>query len=235
MRRWFCFLLSVFLVLSLAGCSFLPFEQKNTDTDNPPKHSSSRPSDKISVSGGPVSDTDSHSDATDELPPRDILKLPIGQLEDGEQKQLADYLFEKYIPCSYGIFSDAKDLSSPSVWSSVEALNRKVDGDESEASRTLENVLKKVKIYYPQTPFDPLKVRVYDQTTKTFAPSPADTAEYVMLSYEVKGNEITIHYENKPDPGDPDGERRQYATTLTNSATAGYFTFLSSVRSGAVG
>ena len=236
MRQAFCFLISTLLALSLTGCSLLPIEGPvDTDTASQTVQSSQsvRPSDD-ETSDKP-SDSDSDVNSSDKTEPNDILKTPLAQLTAEEQEQLANYLFEKYIPCSYGIFSDAKTLSSASVWSSVEALNRAVDGDESEESRKLENVLKKVAIYYPDTAFDPAKVRVYDPSTKTFAPSPADTWEYVLLSYAVTEDEITIVYENKPDINDPDGNTQQYATTLKNSATAGYFTFVSTVKTGAVG
>lgn len=176
--------------------------------------------------------------STEVQPPvtgRDILKTPISDLTADEQEQLAEYLFENYIPCSYGIFSDIKDLSSPSVWSSVEALNRVIDKDESNRSRTLDEVLKKVEIYYPDADFDPEKVRVYDKATKTFYASPAAEEEYVFLSYEVKDGQITIHYEDRPDENDLDTEPIKYATTLKNSATEGYFSFVSSVHTGAVG
>ncbi len=237
MRRIFCFLISILLLLSFAGCTFLPVEWGNSDQ-------------KTTVSSGPSSgktETDTNTDQTtlsdpatddpssDQTTVRDVLKIPISQLRKDEQSVLADYLFQHYIPCSFGLFTDAKTLSSPSVWSSVEALNRSVDGDESEASRKLENVLKKVEIYYPDTEFFPEKVRVYDAATKTFAPSPANTRQYEMLSYEVKGDEISIYYKDKPE-GDTAGEEiQQYVTTLKNSPTQGYFAFVSSVKSESVG
>ena len=229
MRRFFCILISALLTLSLAGCAFLPIDFPDTHSDSS-KHSVSSSTHSTDKSAATTSDTD-----ISDKQPHDIRQTPISQLTADEQKQLADYLFESYIPCSFGIFTDPSKLSSASVWSSVEALNRKVDGDESEESRTLEKVLEKVKIYYPNTPFNPEQVRVYDASTKTFAPSPADTQSYEMLSYEVKGDTITVHYQDKSDANDPDFEVRQYATTLKNSQTKGYFTFVSSVTEGAVG
>lgn len=232
MRRIFCCLLSVLLLLTFAGCSFFPMKWENTHVGSD--------SGNIDTSASLNTDTNHTSDSettpsSDVTKPRNILKTPVSQLLNDEAKQLADYLFEKYIPCSFGFFTDAKNLSSPAVWSSVEALNRAVDGDESEASRKLENVRKKVAIYYPETNFDPEKVRVYDAATQTFAPSPADTQQYEMLSYEVKDNEITIYYQDKPEEGSSDEEVQQYATTLKNSPTEGYFSFVSSVKSGSVG
>lgn len=179
----------------------------------------------------PQKDTEPQPPATE----NDLLKTPIDQLTPAEQESLAEYLFENYIPCSYGIFSQVKDLSPSAIWSSVEALNRTVDKDESETSRTLDEVLKKVSIYYPGASFDPEKVRVYDKATKTFFASPPAEEEYVFLSYEVNNGRITIHYEDKPDPNDPQEEPVRYATTLKNSATEGYFSFISSVRTGAAG
>ena len=231
MRRIFCIFLCVLLTLSLSACAFLPIDfpdfGSNTDSDTHSQQSASSSSDKTDKTQTSSSD----SDVTDPEP-HDILKTPISQLTADEQKDLANYLFEKYIPCSFGIFTDASKLSSPSVWSSVEALNRAVDGDESEESRTLDKVLKKVKIYYPDTPFDPTQVRVFDAATKTFAPSPANPQNYEMLSFEVKGDTITIHYQ---DSADSEFEILKYATTLKNSTTKGYFTFVSSVTEGAVG
>ncbi len=236
MRRIFCCLLSALLLLTFAGCSFLPIEWENTGSVSKPGN--------IASSSGQTSasntDTDHTSDSettqsSDVSKPRDILKTPISQLLKDEGKALADYLFEKYIPCSFGFFTDAKTLSSPSVWSSIEALNRTVDGDESEESRKLENVKRKVEIYYPETPFDPEKVRVYDAATQTFAPSPADTQQYEMISYEIRGDEITVYYQDKPEEGASEEEVQQYATTLKNSPTEGYFSFVSSVKSGSVG
>ncbi len=236
-RRFFCFLISLLLIFSVAGCALPGIDPVNTDPA-PDKSESTHRTDSASdlPPSEPITDTGSAptSSAVDGEP-HDILKTPIRDLTADEQERLAGYLFEKYIPCSYGIFSDVKNLSSASVWSSIEALNRTVDGDESADSRKLENVLKKIEIYYPDTAFDPTKVRVYDASTQTFAPSPADPSEYVMLSYEVKGDSITVHYEDKPDTNDPDAQPEQYATTLKNSQTEGYFTFVSSVRSGAVG
>lgn len=169
------------------------------------------------------------------VPPHDLMKTPISDLTQEEQKELAEYLFENYIPCSFGIFDDVKDLSSPSIWSSVEALNRRIDQDESDQSRTLAEVLKKVAVYFPDATFHPEKVRVYDKATQTFYASPASTEKYVFLSYEVKDGQITIHYEDQPDENDPEADPMQYATTLKNSSAEGYFAFVSSVRTGAVG
>ena len=166
--------------------------------------------------------------------PRDILTAPVNTLTESEQKQLAQYLFEVYIPCSYGIFEDVSGLSSPSLWSSVEALNAAVDHDTSAASHTLKAVQEKVNVYYPGASFDPAKVRTYDPETETFLSSGQIVSEeYVFLSYTVEGNAISVLYEDIPDV---DGEEPlRYRTTLTNSETEGYFSFLSSVRIGAIG
>lgn len=235
MRRILCCFLSALLLFTFAGCSFLPIEPTDSELNKTVSSSDKTTNSKAETNSSVSTNTESNDPQPDPSKPRDILKIPISQLLQDEQKALAEYLFEKYIPCSFGLFSDAKDLSSPAVWSSIEALNRTVDGDESEDSRKLENVLKKIEIYYPETPFDPTKVRVYDAVTETFAPSPADTQEYEMISYEVKDDQITVYYQNKPDENDPDADTQQYATTLKNSKTKGYFSFVSSVKSETVG
>ncbi len=234
MRRILCCLLFAFLLFSFVGCSFLPTPPTDSEPDKTVSSDKTTDTD-VNANSSAVTNTESDDPQPDPTKPRDILNTPISQLLQDEQKSLAEYLFEKYIPCSFGLFTDAKDLSSPAVWSSIEALNRTVDGDESEDSRKLENVLKKIEIYYPNTEFDPAKVRVYDATTQTFAPSPADMQAYEMISYEVKDDQITIFYQNKPDENDPDADTQQYATTLKNSKTNGYFSFVASVKSGAVG
>ncbi len=229
MRRALCVFLTGVLLLSLSSCYFLR-EKPGPDPDiytlNPSKPSTS-------VSG---TDPDTDTEKTTDTENKDtFLTKDISDLTKAEEKDLAEYLFENYIPCSYGIFTDATSVSSPSVWSSVEALNRKIDGEESEESRKLENVLKKVKIYFPETEFDPEQVRVYNKKTKTFAPSPAANFEYEFISYEVKGDQITVRYKDKPDVNDPESEPVEYATTLKQSPAEGYFAFVSSVKTNAVG
>lgn len=230
MRRFYLGLISVFLLVCCTGC-FFPSPATDTDGTNTGTGIVSSQS-----SGGWSTDsaTDNTQGATDVVFSDEILKKPISQLSAGEQELLAGYLMEKYIPCSFGLFDQAKNLSSPSVWSSVEALNRAVDGDTSEESRTLSKVLEKVAVYYPDTPFDPEQVRVYDPATQTFFPSPETKSENRLLSYEVKGNTITLYYENKPDEG-LSQTITQYATTLKNSPKEGYFSFVSSIKSGSVG
>lgn len=236
MKRFFIILLTAAFLASLTGCAFLPTDSLRPTSDGSDTiviHTDSD-SDRTGSSAAPT-DSDGIDSGNTDGAPEDILRTPVSNLSADGRKALADYLFETYIPCSYGIFADAKTLSSPAVWSSVEALNRAVDHDESAESRTLAKVLEKVAVYYPDTPFDPEKVRVYDKATRTFAPSPANEYEYILLSYEVKDGQITIFYEDKPDVNDPDAEPVQYATTLKNSATEGYFTFVSSVKTDAVG
>ncbi len=227
MRRICCFLMMGAMILTLSACSFLTLDPDPDVTTLTPKPPFSEHSEN------PSSDTEKPVTDTEKKPAYFTKK--IADLTEKEQDELAEYLFETYIPCSYGIFADGSKISSPSVWSSVEALNRKLDGDTSAASRTLENVQKKVKIYFPDTDFNPEKVRVYDKETKTFAPSPADNFEYVLLSYEVKGGNITVYYEDKPDANDPEFVPEKYATTLKNSTAEGYFSFVSSVKTDAVG
>ena len=82
--------------------------------------------------------------------------------------------------------------------------------------------------------FDPAKVRSYDPTTETFMTSPTgDGEKYVFLSYSVEGDVIFIVYESHP--SNTDQEILRYRTALKNSATKGYFSFVSSVRLGAAG
>lgn len=233
MKRFFIILLTAAFLAALTGCAFLPTDALRPTPDGSDTIVIHTDSDRTEASA--PTDSDETDSGNTDGPSEDILKTPISDLTADGRKALADYLFETYIPCSYGIFADAKTLSSPAVWSSVEALNRAVDGDESAESRKLAKVLEKVEIYYPDTPFDPEKVRVYDKATQTFAPSPANEYEYILLSYEVKDGQITVFYEDKPDVNDPDAEPVQYATTLKNSATEGYFTFVSSVKTNAVG
>ncbi len=227
MRRFFCFLLMGVLILSLSACAFFGPNPNPDVTTLAPKPSFSTNTE------GPVTDTEPPLPDPEEKPA--YLTEKIGDLTEKEQDALAEYLFATYIPCSYGIFADVSKVSSPSVWSSVEALNRAIDKDESAASRELKNVRKKVEIYFPHAEFNPEKVKVYDKTTQTFAPSPAQHFEYVLLSYEVKGQTITVYYEDKPDANDPEFVPEKYATTLKNSTAEGYFAFVSSVKTDAVG
>lgn len=230
MRRFSLGLISVILLVCFTGCFFPSPATDTGGTDTGTDLSSSQ--------GSTVASTDVSSDSTqgttDVVFSDEILKKSIAQLSPQEQELLADYLMEKYIPCSFGLFQQAQNLSSASVWSSVEALNRSVDGDTSEESRTLAKVLEKVAVYYPDTPFDPNDVRVYDPATQTFFPSPETKSENRLLSYEVKGDTITLYYENKPNE-DLTQTVTQYATTLKNSPTKGYFSFVSSIKSGSVG
>ncbi len=166
-------------------------------------------------------------------PQQDIKTTPIKDLNEAEQQALADYLFEHYIPGNFGVYTSPKDLSSASVWASVEALNRIVSGDTSEDSRTLSAVLEKVSTYYPEAPFDPTQVRLYDASTQTFAASPFQKRTFTYLSHQVTGNTITLYYQSVPEH---EGEEAgQFATTLKNSTVKGYFSFVSTLRVDAVG
>ena len=77
---------------------------------------------------------------------------------------------------------------------------------------------------------------MYDALTETFLATPAGPEEeYVFVEYEIKDGTIVIYYEDLPLEDDPESEPVKYATTLKNSGTEGYFSFVSSVRTGAVG
>lgn len=164
---------------------------------------------------------------------RDVTKTPIASLNEKEQKALADYLFEAYIPCNFGVYATTEDLTSASLWASVEALNRTVDKDTSEQSRTLQAVTEKVSLYFPNATFVPEDVRLYDRTTQTFKASPAQKRSFTDLTFEVSGDTITLYYRSVPQyEGEEAG---QYATTLKNSTESGYFSFVSTLRTDAVG
>ena len=227
MKKRVISLFLILLLLSFCGCTL--FEAPVDD----PGGSLSSGTQSGSVSSDPAGTTDSADPSgTDADPePHDIMKTPPSQLTKSEQAALAQYLFENYIPCSYGIFSQVQDLSSATVWSSVEALNQMIDKDTSAESRKLKAVQAKVERYFPGAEFDAESVRLYDKETESFYESPFTPAKYVFLAYEVQGDRITVYYED-----DPNGEdRAQYATTLKQSTEEGYFSFVSSVRTGAVG
>ena len=168
-----------------------------------------------------------------EDPQRDVKTTPIASLTQAERDTLAQYLFKHYIPCCYGIFSSPSELSSSSIWISVETLNSVIDRDVSAESHALNAVNEKVKIYYPEADFRAEDVRLYDKKTETFRTSPIELQEYKYLSYEVNGGRITVYYEDVPE--DEDADPGRYATTLKNSTVEGYFSFVSTVRVGAVG
>ena len=170
-------------------------------------------------------------------PPQDILKTPIGELNAEKQQELAQYLFENYLPCSFGLYDSPEKITSASIWASIEALNSKIDGDTSEATRTLADATAKATRYYPNATFNPEEVRVYNKNTQTFmgVAMPVQPLECILLSFEVKDGQITLYYEDKPDATDPEAEIITYATTLKNSTEEGYFSFVSSVRTDAVG
>lgn len=164
---------------------------------------------------------------------RDVTKTPIASLNEKEQKALADYLFQTYIPCNFGVYTATDELTSASLWASVEALNRAVDGDTSEESRTLQAVTEKVSLYFPNAAFVPEDVRLYDKTTQTFKASPAQKRTFTDMTFEVSGDTITLYYRSVPQyEGEEAG---QYATTLKNSTENGYFSFVSTLRTDAVG
>ena len=78
---------------------------------------------------------------------------------------------------------------------------------------------------------------MYNKNTQTFmgVAMPVQPLECILLSFEVKDGQITLYYEDKPDATDPEAEIITYATTLKNSTEEGYFSFVSSVRTDAVG
>lgn len=167
--------------------------------------------------------------------PRDLLSTPISDLTEEECAQLAQYLFETYIPCSYGLFSSVQELSSRTLWSSLEALNQTVDGDTSTGAHALSTVRKRLEIYYPGAAFDPTEVRTYDPETETFLPSQITVEQdYIFRSYTVQDGIITICYSDRPDAASSE-EPLQYRTALKNASVPGYFSFVSSQRDGAVG
>ncbi len=234
MRKSLLGILCLMLALCCTGCFQMPqilLPGTDTGTGTTPGSSVMQ-----SAGGASVTDTETSDKTTDtDIPaPHDILKTPIGQLTADEQKELADYLFETYVPCVSGLFADGTKVSSSAVWLSVNALNKAVDNDESEQSRTLDKVLEKVKIYYPDATFTPQSVPLYDEGTKTFRAPAGEEKEYELLSYEVKENTVTLYYQDKPNEASFNTPM-QYAVTLKNASTPGYFAFVSSVKSGAVG
>lgn len=172
------------------------------------------------------------NDGEDE-PDRDVTKTPIAELTEEETETLAQHLFDKYVPCTFGIFNSPDQLSSASIWASIEFLNSVVDSDTSAKSRTLADVKAKVARYYPDAEFDETSVRLYQKDTRVFLASPIVLQEYTYLSCAVEGEIITVFYENVPE--DKEEEPSQYATSFKNSADEGYFAFVSTVRVGAVG
>lgn len=112
-------------------------------------------------------------------------------------------------------------------------LNSVVDEDTSDESRTLEAAQKKVARYYPGSNFKAEEVRLFDKSTQTFRPSPTQVQKYTYLSFEKKGDAITVFYQDIPE--DTETEPSQYATTLKKSSESGYFSFVSTRRVGAVG
>lgn len=170
--------------------------------------------------------------ATD--PPRDVLSTPICDLTESERDELAQYLFTVYIPCSFGLFASVETLSSATLWSSVEALNKLTDGDVSPQSHTKDAVEKRVALFFPGSNFSPEAVRTYDAQTQTFLTSDVTVGEYEYLSYSVQGDTIAIIYRDLPDPADGQ-EPPTYRTVLKNAETDGYFAFVSSQRVDAEG
>ncbi|MBO5222630.1 MAG: hypothetical protein J6C26_09990 [Clostridia bacterium] len=172
-------------------------------------------------------------DPDPDLTDRDVKTTPIADLTPTEQETLAQYLFEHYVPYCYGVFDSTADLSSASLWASIYALNGAVDGDASAATLTREDAMKKAARYYPGATFVPEDIRMFNKETQTFMPAPAQDQKYKLLSFEVKEDLIVIYYEDIPE--DTDQAPGQYATTLKNSAESGYFSFVSTLRVGAVG
>jgi hypothetical protein len=156
---------------------------------------------------------------------------------DFDRSWLCIFSFENYLPCSFGLYDSPEKITSASVWASIEALNSKIDGDTSEATRTLADATAKAARYYPNATFNPEEVRVYNKNTQTFmgVAMPVQPLECILLSFEIKDGQITLYYEDKPDATDPEAEIITYATTLKNSTEEGYFSFVSSVRTDAVG
>jgi len=164
---------------------------------------------------------------------RDVTMTQIRELTESEEKKLADYLFDLYIPNCFGVFDSPKDLPSASVWASVYALNLAVEKDDSEQARSREDAVKKAARYYPEATFVPEDVRLFNKETGLFMAVPVQEQKYLFLSYEIREDTITVFYEEIPE--DEDQTPGQYATTLKNSEERGFFTFVSTKRVGAVG
>lgn len=166
-------------------------------------------------------------------PNRDVTVTPIGDLTESEGDELAQYLFETYIPYCFGIFENTAELSSSTLWPSIYALNAAVDGDTSETTLTKTDAIKKAARYFPGANFVPEEIRMFNKLTQTFQPAPAPEQNYTFLSYEINGEQITVYYEDIPE--DVDQTPGQYATTLVNCSEEGYFSFISTTRISAVG
>lgn len=164
---------------------------------------------------------------------RDVKTTPIAEMTESEGEELAQYLFERYVPNCFSIFESTSDLSSATLWPSIYALNGAVDEDVSDQTLTREDALKKVARYYPGATFVPEDIRMFNKTTQTFLPAPGQAQEYKFLSWEIKEDCITVYYEDIPE--DKDQLPGQYATTLKNSEESGYFSFVSTLRVGIVG
>ena len=164
---------------------------------------------------------------------RDVTVTPIAQLTESEGDALAEYLFTYYIPNCFDIFESTAELSSATLWPSIYALNQGVDQDTSEQTLTRADAVAKAYRYYPGATFVPEDIRMFDKSTQTFRPAPPEVRPYTFLSYEIKGDTITVYYQEIPE--DEDQTPGQYATTLKNSTESGYFSFVSTLRVGAVG
>lgn len=244
-KKWLAPLLLAIFVLSLAACATAPAEERpsedlitSTQTDAEPATESNDfpvPSDTASEPSDLSSEntqipTTKITDAPTEN--RDVLTTPISYMTDAEEAELAQYLFQNYVPCCFGVFETPADLSATSLWTSVVALNETVDKLPAEDAGKLENVTAKIARYYPGCTFHPEEVRMFNKETQTFPAIPITLQEYVFLSSQRTGDSITVYYRDVPAD---DSEPNQYATTLKKSTENGYFSFTSTRRVGAVG
>ncbi|MBP3301411.1 MAG: hypothetical protein J6M34_07920 [Clostridia bacterium] len=243
-KKCFVLFLTAVLVLSLAACAADPAEESPSEdftrterTDlTSVSDSLSEPSDTDAIFSETASEA-SEPPATEEISDgpaenRDVLTTPIAYMTDSEEAELAQYLFERYVPCCFGVFESVSDLTSTSLWTSVVALNETVDRAPAEEAGKLENVKAKIARYYPGSTFNPAEVRMFNEETQTFPAIPITLQEYVFLSSERQGDAITVYYRDVPAD---DSEPGQYATTLKKSTESGYFSFVSTRRVGAVG
>ena len=242
-KKLLTLLLSAILLFTLAACAAAPAEERPSErTENAPQADTALPSDSEPVSEESTeSETESTAENTDvptteltDAPAenRDVLTTPIAYMTDSEEEELAQYLFANYVPCCFGVFESPADLTSTALWTSIAALNSVLDPNGGEEAGKLENVQKKIALFYPGSAFQPEEVRMFSQETQTFPAIPITLQEYVFLSSQRSGDTITIYYRDVPAD---DSEPNQYATTLKKSTENGYFSFVSTRRAGAVG
>lgn len=167
--------------------------------------------------------------------PRDIQTLPLEELTAEEVRQLGEYLCATYVTCSFGLFDSTAQLSSNSIWNTIQYLNLVLYNDTSDQTRTREDSMAKAALFFEGAEFRPEDVRLYDEETQTFRlPEPLSVDwSYMFLDARVENGQIIISYQDAPDPNDPDSGNK-YETVLKKN-TQGSFTFVSSKRTTPVG